>query len=114
MAKQKVAVVTGSGQGIGRGIALRLANDGFAVVINDINNEVAESTAKELQDQGKESIAIQGDVSNRDHQFSLVKQTVEKYGQLDVFVNNAGIAQVAPLLEVTEKDLELIFKINVF
>ncbi|MDM5339081.1 acetoin reductase [Fictibacillus enclensis] len=114
MTKQKVTVVTGSGQGIGRAIAFRLASDGFTVVINDLNKELAESTAQELRDQGKESFAVQGNVSNRDDQFSLVKQTVEKYGRVDVFVNNAGIAQVAPLLEVREEDLEAIFKINVF
>ncbi|WLR51777.1 acetoin reductase [Bacillus tianshenii] len=114
MTDKKVAIITGSGQGIGKGIAQRLANDGFAIVINDVNQETAEATAKELQDQGKESFAVQGDVSNRDDQFSLVKQTVDKYGRVDVFVNNAGIDQVAPLLEVTEKDLETIYKINVF
>ncbi|SFK38460.1 meso-butanediol dehydrogenase / (S,S)-butanediol dehydrogenase / diacetyl reductase [Halobacillus dabanensis] len=114
MADQKVAVITGSGQGIGKGIAERLANDGFKVVINDVNKETAEATAKELQDQGKEAFAVEGDVSKRDDQFSLVKQTVEKYGSVDVFVNNAGIDQVAPLLEVTEEDLKKIYDINVF
>ncbi|MFJ8244813.1 acetoin reductase [Peribacillus asahii] len=114
MSNRKVAIVTGSGQGIGRAIAFRLANDGFTVVINDLNKELAESTAQELRNQGKESLAVQGNVSKRDDQFSLVKQTVEKYGRVDVFVNNAGIAQVAPLLEVTEKDLHDIFNINVY
>ncbi|MBM7553544.1 acetoin reductase [Thalassobacillus pellis] len=114
LTEKKVAVITGSGQGIGKGIAERLANDGFAVVINDVNKETAESTAEELRNQGKESLAIQGDVSKRDDQFSLVKQTVEEFGHVDVFVNNAGVDQVAPLLEVTEEDLEKIYRINVF
>lgn len=114
MADQKVAVITGSGQGIGKGIAKRLANDGFAVVINDVDEEKAEATAQELKDDGKESVAIVGDVTSRDDQFSLVKQTVEQYGHVDVFVNNAGIDQVAPLLEVTEDDLKSIYNVNVF
>ncbi|WP_082235373.1 acetoin reductase [Halobacillus massiliensis] len=114
MSNHKVAVVTGSGQGIGKEIAMRLANDGFHIVINDLDRETAEETANELSSQGKEALAIQGDVSHREDQFSLVKQTVENYGRLDVFVNNAGIDQVAPLLEVTEKDLENIYRVNVF
>ncbi|WP_173917644.1 acetoin reductase [Halobacillus sp. Marseille-Q1614] len=114
MADQKVAVVTGSGQGIGKGIAQRLAGDGFIVVINDLDKETAEETANELKERGKECLAILGDVSNREDQFALVKQTVDQYGRLDVFVNNAGIDQVAPMLEVTEKDLEKIYRVNVF
>ena len=62
MSNRKGAIVTGSGQGIGRAIAFRLANDGFTVVINDLNKELAESTAQELRDQGKESFAVQGNV----------------------------------------------------
>ena len=60
MSNRKVAIVTGSGQGIGRAIAFRLANDGFTVVINDLNKELAESTAQELRDQGKKVLQSKG------------------------------------------------------
>ncbi|MFT8322126.1 MAG: acetoin reductase [Bacillus sp. (in: firmicutes)] len=110
----KTAIVTGSAQGIGKGIALRLAQDGFNVVISDLNMEAAEETAQEIRALGKGSIAVKADVSKRDEVFNLVEEGVKEFGQLDVFIANAGIAQIKPLLEVTEADLELIYKINVF
>ncbi|WP_018922983.1 acetoin reductase [Salsuginibacillus kocurii] len=114
MSEQKVAVITGSGQGIGKGIAARLSKDGFAIVINDIDNETAEAAAKELRELGHESHAVQADVSKREDMTKLVEETVEKYGRVDVFINNAGIEQVKPLTEVTEKDLDTMFNINVY
>ncbi|WP_181348004.1 acetoin reductase [Thalassobacillus sp. CUG 92003] len=113
MVENKVAIITGSGQGIGKGIAKRLGHDGFSVVINDINKDTADATAQELRDQGYDSVAVEGDVSKREDQFSLVKRTVDYFGRLDVFVNNAGVDQVAPLLDVTEEDFKTINNINV-
>ncbi|WP_280769177.1 acetoin reductase [Salipaludibacillus daqingensis] len=114
MTSEKIAVITGSGQGIGKGIAFRLAKDGFTVVINDIDGNLAEETAKELQNHGYGALAIQGDVSKKSDVFNLAKETVEAYGKIDVFINNAGIEQVKPLEEVTEEELKKIFDINVF
>jgi meso-butanediol dehydrogenase / (S,S)-butanediol dehydrogenase / diacetyl reductase len=108
------ALVTGAGRGIGRAIALRLAQDGFKVAINDVNLDSANSVANEVKAMGRESIAIRADVSNKSEVFSMVNEVVEHFGTLDVMVNNAGIAQIKTLLEVTEKDIENIFKINVF
>ncbi len=102
----KTAIVTGSAQGIGKAIALRLANDGFNVVINDVNMDKTEAVSKEISSLGRESIAVKADVSNRDEVFHHVDETVNKFGRLDVYVSNAGITQIKPILNVTEEDLE--------
>lgn len=109
----RTAIVTGSGRGIGRAIALRLAQDGLNVVINDVNLDSAESVVNEIKELGRESFAVKADVSKRNEVFNMVDQVVDHFGQLDVMVSNAGIAQIKPLLEVTQEDLEQIFSINV-
>ncbi|MDN4073016.1 acetoin reductase [Fictibacillus terranigra] len=114
MKELKTAIVTGSGQGIGRAIALRLASDGFNVVINDVDQVKAESVSGEIERLGRKSLAVKADVSNRDEVFEIVSQAQEAFGSVDVMVSNAGIAQVKPLLEVTKEDLERIFNVNVF
>jgi meso-butanediol dehydrogenase/(S,S)-butanediol dehydrogenase/diacetyl reductase len=114
MDNKKIALITGAGRGIGRAIALRLAHDGFNVVINDVNLDNAYSVVKEIKELGSESFAVQADVSKRDEVFSMVNQVVVQFGQLDVMVSNAGIAQVKSLLEVTEEDMKAIFNVNVF
>ena len=114
MKKNKVALVTGSGAGIGRAIALRLARDGFHVVVNDISEESIKNVAAEIEQLGQKSLTVVADISNREQVFWMGDQVVEHFGRLDVMVSNAGIVQVKPLLEITEEDLERIFRINVF
>ena len=82
---KKVAVITGSGQGIGKAIAERLGKDGFTIVISDVNEESANRTSIELMEKGIESMAVQANVSSKKEIESLVEQTVQQYGQLDVF-----------------------------
>ncbi|MFN3655602.1 MAG: acetoin reductase [Candidatus Nitrosotenuis sp.] len=114
MKNGKIALVTGAGRGIGRAIALRLARDGASVAVNDINQESASVVAKEIESFGRESIAITADVSSREQVFDMVKQTVDRFGRLDVLVSNAGIAQVKFLSELTEEDLDRMFRVNVY
>ncbi|PLR75693.1 diacetyl reductase [Bacillus sp. V3-13] len=114
VSNERTALVTGSGRGIGRAIALRLAKDGFNVVVNDIDLDNAETVVKEIKELGRESFSIQADVSKRDQVFDMVQTVVKHFGQLDVMVSNAGIAQIKPLLEVTDEDLQQIFEINVY
>ncbi|PGY15293.1 acetoin reductase [Bacillus sp. AFS031507] len=114
MKKNKIALVTGGGAGIGRAIALRLANDGFDVALNDISEVSIKHVASEIEKLGQRAFPVVADVSNREQVFSMVDQVVEHFGRLDVMVSNAGIVQVKPLLEITEEDMERIFRINVF
>ncbi|BBN97944.1 acetoin reductase [Sporolactobacillus terrae] len=108
------AVVTGSGQGIGKGIAERLAKDGFAVVLGDLNEEVLKGTVKEFEQAGYQVAYFVGDVTKPEDQKALVHQAVNTFGSTDVFVNNAGVAHVGPVLELKEQNLDLLFKVNVF
>ncbi|WP_223067185.1 (S)-acetoin forming diacetyl reductase [Paenibacillus caui] len=109
----KVALVTGGGQGIGRAIALRLSQDGFAVAVADLNQDTANSVAEEIKAAGGRAIALKVNVSDRDQVFAAVNETVEKLGGFDVIVNNAGIAPAKILEEVTAADIEKVFNINV-
>jgi meso-butanediol dehydrogenase/(S,S)-butanediol dehydrogenase/diacetyl reductase len=101
----KVAVVTGSGGGLGKG--------GYNIVLNDINQELLDDTLKEFKQDGLNVIAVTGDVSKREDQFNLVAKAVAEFGQLDVFINNAGIDVVTPFLDVDEAQLNKAFAINV-
>lgn len=111
--KGKVALVTGSGQGIGRAIALRLANEGADVAIVDLNETKMVAVADEVTSAGRKATIFRADVSKREDIFSAVKHAEQSLGGFDIMVNNAGIAQVQPLLQVTPEEIEKILKINV-
>ena len=111
---RRVAVVTGGAAGLGNGIARRLAADGLAVVLSDLDADKLASARQQLEADGHAVETFQGDVARREDQQALVARAVEAFGRLDVFVNNAGIEQVKPLDEVGPDDLERIFRINVF
>lgn len=106
----KVAVVTGAGQGIGFAIAKRLVNDGFKVVLVDYNEETAKEAAKSL---GESAFAVKADVSKRDDVFAAVDQAVEKFGDLNVIVNNAGLGPTTPIDTITEEQFTRVYGVNV-
>lgn len=111
--KSKVALVTGSSQGIGRAIALRLAKDGMDIAIVARNKEKMNAVAKEIEALGRKATIFVADVSDRDQVYAAVDHAHKELGDFDVMVNNAGIAQVQPLSEVTPQEVETIFKINI-
>lgn len=113
ISEEKVAVITGSGQGIGKGIATRLAQDGFTVVISDMDKNTSSETAEELQSAGYSATAIATDVTNRDEVFELVSKVKEKYGRIDVFINNAGIDLVSSIEDSKPEDIDKILKVNI-
>ena len=110
--KGKVALVTGAGMGIGRAIALRLAADGFRVVVNDIDQASIDAVAGEIQAAGAAAVGVMADVSDREQVHAMVGTAVSHCGRLDVMVSNAGIVQVAPVMEITESDFDKLFSIN--
>lgn len=110
----KVAVVTGSAGGLGKGIAERLAQDGFNVVLQDINGELLLETEEEFKGKGYTAVAFKSDVSIQKEQQELVQFAVAEFGRLDVFVNNAGVDAVSPFTEIDEAQLQRVFSINVF
>lgn len=109
----RVAVVTGAGRGIGAAIARRLAADGLAVMVSDIDAATAQGVAQEITDAGGRAASTTTDVADREAVVGLVAATQERFGSIDVMVANAGIAQVKTLLEVTPEDLQRMLSINV-
>jgi len=107
----KVAIVTGSGQGIGRAIALKLAEVGATVVVNDIS-EALEAVAEEIKTMNRQSLAVRADVSSSEDVTRLVETTVSTYGRIDILVNNAGITRDHLLLRMTDDDWNSVLKIN--
>jgi len=100
----KVAIVTGAGQGIGKGIALKLAQEGADVVIADLNMETAEATAREIEGLGRKALAIKTDVSDSNQIKNMVDQTLAKFGTVDILVNNAAYVSGMPANFVDEKE----------
>lgn len=109
----KIALVTGGDQGIGRGIALRLAQDGADVAIGfRSNKEGADDTVGEIQKLGVRGTAIQGDVSKIADGQKLVAEAIKQLGRIDILVNNAGLERRADFWDVTEQDFDLVLNVN--
>ena len=109
----KVALVTGAGQGIGRGIALRLAKDGADIAIVDKNGKTLAVVAKEIQALGRRVTTFLADVSDRAQVYAAVDHAEKELDGFDIMVNNAGIAQVQAISNVTPEEVDRIFKVNV-
>ncbi|WP_338603292.1 SDR family oxidoreductase [Sulfolobus tengchongensis] len=105
--KDKVVVVTGSGRGIGRAIALRLAKEGSLIVVNAKKRaEEMNETIKMVKDVGGEAIGVLADVSTREGCESLLKATIDRYRVVDILINNAGLGLFSPFLNVDDKLLD--------
>ncbi len=113
MLKGKTAVITGSGRGIGKAIAMKLAGFGANIVINDIpSSDYADQTCEEIKALGVEAIVVKGDVRSSEDVANLVKTAVDKFGRIDIFVNNAGITRDGLMLRMSEEDWDLVLDIN--
>lgn len=112
--KDKVAIITGSGSGIGKGIALEYAKEGAKVVVNVSRSmDAAKEVVEEIKSMGGEAIAIKADVSKSQEVQDLVAETIRHFGKIDILVNNAGITQVPqPLADIKEEDWYRIVDIN--
>lgn len=111
--KNKVALITGAGSGIGRATALLFAKEGAKVVVVDYNEDTAKETVKMIKKSGGEAISIKADVSRSEDVQNMIRQTVERYGRLDVLHNNAGIeGQQASTAEYSEAIFDKVISIN--
>lgn len=108
----RVAVVTGGAQGIGRALALGLAREGAKVVIADLQANKAESVAKELSDLGTEALALEVDVANEPAVKRLAEQTFNRFGRIDILVNDAGVYLKAPVIEISEENWDRTINVN--
>jgi 3-oxoacyl-[acyl-carrier protein] reductase len=110
---ERVAIVTGGGRGIGREIALKLAEVGATVVINDVGDSTpAEGVAEEIRKMGRESLVILADVNQSAEVTGLVDKAVEKYGKVDILVNNAGITRDQLIMRMSDEDWDKVLGIN--
>jgi 3-oxoacyl-[acyl-carrier protein] reductase len=109
--KDKVAIVTGAGQGIGRGIAVQLAAEGAKVVVSDIT-DMAQNVANEIRQRKQEAFAVKTDVTSLQQAQAMVKAALDHYGRLDILVNNAGIYPEKTLAEMDEKDWDRVITVN--
>ncbi len=110
----RVAIVTGAGSGIGRAIAVRFAAEGATVVVADRDTERATETAAILADAGAATDAVTVDVSQADQVIAMVERTIERFGRVDVLVNNAGMSKGNDILTIDEEtwdlNLEIVLK----
>jgi len=109
--KDNVAIVTGSGQGIGREIALAYAREGAKLVVNS-RSEKAYDVVREVQVMGAEAIAIRADVSSRQEVEGMAEETLARFGRIDILVNNASIYPVTSLLEMEDAEWDSVLGIN--
>src|SRR4051794_39401619 len=107
-----VALVTGAGTGNGKAIALRLAADGAAVAVNDLDSATAASTAEEIRSAGGTAIDAVADVADVPQLETMISRIVGELGRLDIVVNNAGLIRPHPFGEVTEADWDVTFNVN--
>ena len=108
----QIAVVTGSARGIGKTIAMSLAEAGANIVISDLNVEAGKETVDEIKDLGRDAIWVEADVSKSDQANHLVEKTQEKFGRLDILVNNAGITRDNLLMRMSEDEWDSVIAVN--
>ena len=110
---EKVAIVTGGGRGIGRAIALRLAEAGATVVVNDVGNpEPANNVVAEIKAKGRQSLAVMADISIKTDVERMVEAAKDTYGRVDILVNNAGITRDQLLLRMSDEEWDKVLGVN--
>lgn len=110
--KDKVALVTGSAQGIGKAIAIALAKEGANIVVSDINLELATQTAKEIEALGVKTMAIKTNVADLADVEKSVEEMVKAMGRIDILVNNAGITKDNLLIRMKKEDWDAVIGVN--
>lgn len=112
MLNGQVAVVTGSGRGIGKAIAQVLSDNGAKVVISDINEELCANTAKEFEGAGKEAVGVPCNVTQSDSIAKMIETVMGKWGRIDILVNNAGITRDNLFMRMSEAEWQAVIDTN--
>ena len=113
MEERKVAFVTGGSRGIGKEVALKFAENGYNIVINYVSdNTDIEKLKNEFAQKGVEALIIKADVTNSEEIENLVKEVIEKFGKIDVLVNNAGITKDNLLMRMSEEEFDKVINVN--
>lgn len=113
MYEKKVAFITGGSRGIGKEVALKFAENGYNIVLNYVSDKTdVEKLSKELKEKGADSLILKADVSKLEEVEEVVKQAIEKFGQIDVLVNNAGITKDNLLMRMNEEEFDKVIEIN--
>lgn len=110
--KDQIAMVTGGGNGIGKATALSLAQEGAHVVIIDIDGEAAKRTGKEINELGRESLVIEADVCSMEQAERAFGLAREKFGRLDILVNNVGTNIQKPIIDLLEHEWDFLINTN--
>ncbi len=110
--KDKVALITGGARGIGRAIAIAFAKEGANIVVADVNLEVAQKTALEIESLGVKALALEMDVTNYDKVEEGINKILDKMGKVDILVNNAGITKDNLLLRMSPADWDAVINVN--
>ncbi|HET7579493.1 MAG TPA: SDR family NAD(P)-dependent oxidoreductase [Bacillales bacterium] len=110
--QDRTAIVTGSGRGIGKAIAMKLAAEGAKVAVADIDEESASATAAEIREQGSEALAVKADVTDLAAVEAMIEKVHKAFGRIDVLVNNAGWDKVEPFLKNSPDDWDRVISIN--
>ena len=108
----KVSIVTGGAQGLGKAIALELAGKGSHLVVGDVNLEAAQRVTEEVHALGRRSLALRVDVSNARGVSEMADRVVKEFGRIDILVNNAGICQVVTIEKMSEEDWDRVMAVN--
>jgi NAD(P)-dependent dehydrogenase (short-subunit alcohol dehydrogenase family) len=110
--QNKVAIVTGAGQGIGKGVALRLAQEGAHVVIAEYNGDTAETAAAEVRAAGPRALAYQIDLSDLAQIQPMIERVLSEFGRIDILVNNAGRVQTKHMLDLSPEEWDRVVDTN--
>lgn len=110
--KDKVAIITGSGRGIGEGIVLRFAEEGAKIIVNDVNEADAKNVVDQVKAKGGQAVAVVGSVSDRATVQKMVDTAVKEFGTLDIIINNAGITRDTILHKMTDDQWNAVIDVN--